>query len=425
MHDAVIVGAGPAGATTALLLARAGARVVLLDRHPFPRPKPCGDCLSAAATTLLTDLGLLDAVLALPHARLRGWRIVAPNGHDFRADFHDAGCADAIAVERSALDAALLQCARAAGADFREGAHVTDLCRDPSGRVIGVRLRDGTTFHAPLTVAADGLRSVVATRLGAVARPPVIRKMSFTFHLDEPCETGRFGEMHVARGLCAGIAPVRHDAGRTNVTVVVDARVHGPLDARAAVRLALDHLPALHVRLDAFHHATCHASGPFDRPVSRVVFDGAALVGDAAGYFDPFTGQGIFQALTDAVGLAPVALAALERDDVSAQALLPYALRRRREARGIRAFQRVVDAALARPSLADPAISVVRASPRLANAVLAVTGDLLRPLSLRGLAGLATRPVRASGAARTDARMRHFTRGGHGTGPPPDRELKP
>src|SRR5688500_10950956 len=125
--DVIIVGAGPAGATTALLLARAGAGVLLLDRREFPRAKPCGDCLSAGASAILDRLGLTDAVHALPHARLRGWRISAPDGSTFSAKFAQRTCA--LAVERRLFDGVLVAAAVSAGAHFVQ-AHVTDVMRD-------------------------------------------------------------------------------------------------------------------------------------------------------------------------------------------------------------------------------------------------------------------------------------------------------
>src|SRR5262245_21690846 len=90
--DCVVVGAGPAGSVTALLLARAGFDVVLLDRQTFPRAKPCGDCLSPQANLLLAELGLLPTIRNEQPASLEGWRIMAPSGNSFEARFSD--CAE-------------------------------------------------------------------------------------------------------------------------------------------------------------------------------------------------------------------------------------------------------------------------------------------------------------------------------------------
>jgi flavin-dependent dehydrogenase len=201
VNDVVIVGAGPAGSTVAMLLARAGLRVLLLDRHAFPRSKPCGDCLSPNVTRLLDRLGVLDAVNAAGPARLAGWRIVSPGGRSFVARFaaitDDPALSNALAVSRDRLDAVLLEGARAAGAEIRTGVRVTGLLPDGSGVVASDPDATTVELRARLTVGADGLRSVVARRAGAVRRPAKLRKVSLTAHVDGVCFEEPIGEMHV------------------------------------------------------------------------------------------------------------------------------------------------------------------------------------------------------------------------------------
>jgi menaquinone-9 beta-reductase len=427
----IVVGAGPAGSATALLLARDGFDVLLLDRSAFPRAKPCGDCLSAGASAVLRRLGVLDRIEQLPHARLRGWRIVAPDGSEFRGSFatpdstapasaragpggaraagpggartgHTPGArpgtlpTHALAVERYHLDAALADAACAAGARFITGVRVLDLARARDGRVNGVVLHDNVmndevlhdhVLRAPLVIGADGLRSVTARVLGAVRRPPRLRKVSLTMHIDRDIVDPDIGEMHSGDGVCAGVAALRSDASRCNLTVVADADRFGrdiAGDSRAFMHRAVESLPALRGRILAsdLRDGPLLASGPFDRPVSRAVFDGAALVGDAAGYFDPFTGQGVYQALAGAEILAGVAGEALRRGDTSARALMGYDARRRRLSRGPRLVQHAIEAVLARPRLASRAIARIGRARRFADTLVAVTGDTTPPHSL-------------------------------------------
>ena len=385
-----------------MLLAQRGLHVLLLDRHAFPRPKACGDCLSAGATTLLERLGLLGGVLSLPHARLRGWRLVSPGGTAFAADFPRcdgvaAGTEGALAVERLHLDDFLVRRAALAGADLRERTRVLDVVRDGDGRITGVVSADGI-LRAPLVVGADGLRSVVARRAGAVRRPARLRKVSFTLHLDKPVGEPDVGEMHAGDGFCAGVAPVRHDGSRFNLTVVALSDRFGrdaARDPHALITHLLRRLPALADRIDPeiIAGAELLASGPFDRPVRSASPGGAALAGDAAGYFDPFTGQGVFQALAGAELLADAvgdALATGRPDDLR-RALRQWKRRHHRMVRGARRVQHVVEAVVSRPWLADRAFGRLDRSPVMARLLIAVTGDIApvrRLLSPRALSSL-------------------------------------
>jgi len=385
----VIVGAGPAGSTAAILLARAGLDVVLLDRRTFPRAKPCGDCLSPNVSRLLDRLGMLDAVLATRPARLTGWRIVSPGGASFSTRFDDITgdplLTSSLAVSRDRFDATLLDGARSAGAEVLTGHHVKNLLPDNAG-VVGSG-PDGSTFHvrARLTVGADGLRSVVARRMGAVRRRPVLRKVSLTAHIEGVRIAPDQGEMHLAHGLCAGLAPVSVGSRvACNVTVVADALTAGrdiARDAAGFFRHGLTRFPLLAGRFDDTALADLPASallasGPFDMPVRRTVWPGVALTGDAAGYYDPFTGQGINQAIEGAFLLAQCVSDALGRDARSTPDLDRYAREHRRLVRGPRAVQRIMEFALSRAGLADRLIARLAYRPAAARTLIAAIGDI-------------------------------------------------
>lgn len=389
--DVVIVGAGPAGSATALLVARAGLDVLLLDRETFPRAKPCGECLSPQATRLLDGLGVLGQVEAAGPARLPGWRIVAPRGASFEARFRDVTgdplLGTALAIERHRLDAILLDAATRAGARFLGGVRVLDLTPHSPG-VLGIGPAGRFEAHARLVVGADGLRSIVARRIGATARPPRLRKLSLTAHAaDIEAADGGFGEMHLADGLCAGIAPVDEEGRTHNLTLVADAARFGrevATEPIAFFRRSLERFPRLrdrvrHARLApggrAGRAGPLLASGPFDRPTRRTVAPGYALVGDAAGYYDPFTGQGIYQALAGAGLLAAEAVSALARDSAPAF-LVAYGESQRKLVRGARRLQHIIEAVISRPRLADLAIGRIARRPGVGRALLAATGDL-------------------------------------------------
>lgn len=409
--DVIVVGAGPAGAAAALLLARLGHDVLLLDRHEFPRAKACGDCLSPEASPVLDRLGVLAQVEARAPAHLDGWRIVAPGGREFTASFAAAAGGDArvargIALERSRLDLVLVDAAVLAGARLLTLGRVTDIARGERGAVAGVagRMLDGEPFRlgARLVLGADGLRSIVARRLGLLRRAPRLRKLSLTAHA-RGIKASVTGEMHLGDGCCAGLAPVeacspaRPAQGAApgpsarpgpafNLTLVVDARRYGrdvARDPESFFWTAVRSFPGLRGRLDQTAlTAPLLASGPFDWPTREVVAEGAALVGDAAGYYDPFTGQGIYQALACAELLAEEADAALRAGDVSAARLRRYAVRHRDLVRGPRRLQHLIEGITSRPRLARAAIARLASRPAMAQALIAATGDLLPPVSL-------------------------------------------
>jgi flavin-dependent dehydrogenase len=124
------------------------------------------------------------------------------------------------------------------------------------------------------------------------------------------------------------------------------------------------------------------ATGPFDCPVRGAVADGALLVGDAAGYYDPFTGQGIYRALRGAELAAQTAGAALRAGDTSAPALAPYERARRSAFAPGERMQHVVEAFVSRPALLGAVARRFTARPRLADAVIRVTGDVAPVASL-------------------------------------------
>src|SRR5262245_61378750 len=186
-YDVAIVGAGPAGAASAILLARAGWRVALVDRSTFPRDKPCAEYLSPAAEPLLTDLGVMDQLEMTRPARLRGFLIYAPNGGKIQGDF--AATCDAegrshfetgLAIPRLRLDATLVEGARAAGAELHTNWRLGQLARDDGvWRLIPVG--DDEPISARLLLAADGVHSTVARRLG-LHETSRMRKVALVAH---------------------------------------------------------------------------------------------------------------------------------------------------------------------------------------------------------------------------------------------------
>ncbi len=184
--DVVVVGAGPSGATAALLLARAGRQVVLVDRARFPRDKACGEGLMPPGVDVLRRLGLYDAVLETGARPVHGVRYQHPGGFPKAyAAFPtppEGGPAWALGIRRTWFDAALVDAVRREDrATVIEGARVTGLIRSASGRVSGVETSGGP-IGARIVIGADGLHSKVRAWAGLNKRSRPQRRFGLAGH---------------------------------------------------------------------------------------------------------------------------------------------------------------------------------------------------------------------------------------------------
>lgn len=401
--DVLVVGGGPAGACTAWSLARAGARVTLVDRARFPRDKPCAEYLSPQASRVLDAMGVLESVESAGGAQLDGMIVRAPSGERFVGEFVAAhgyrGFRDrGLALPRRVLDAILIQRARDAGARVLEGTRVLDVDRDARGRVCGVQLaaESGETrsHRAAMVIGADGLRSVVSRRLGLSRASRWPRRVAFVAHYADVQDIGTHGEMHVDRNGYLGMADV--GGGITNVALVVPAsraRRSGA-DRAALLERWIAERPSLASRFTrASRMGDVRATGPFAVHSRRAWTPGAALVGDAAEFFDPFTGEGIYAALRGGEMLAPHVIAALaaSSDRASDEALARYDAERHREFAGKWKVEKLVGCAVAFPLLMNHAARVLSRRRDLADLLVGVAGDfvpakmVLRPSYLLSL----------------------------------------
>lgn len=397
--DVIVAGGGPAGAATAFALASAGAKVVIIDRDRFPRDKPCAEYLSPQASRILNDMRVLEEVESRGPSRLAGMIVRAPSGRQLRGDFaaqhgyrgfRDRG----LAIRRRVLDAILLDAARRAGARVMERTRVTDVLRDASRRVRGVVVvNDSGTreIAAPLVAGADGLRSIVGRRLGLIRAGRFPRRIALVSHWRGIAGVGEYGEMHVERDGYVGLAPV--DDELVNVAIVIPAsRAHAIGADRAHFVAAWLHRRRHLARRfsRAVRESPVVATGPFNVRARRAWAPGALLVGDAADFFDPFTGEGIYAALRGGELAASAALRTIAQP-ASDEALREYERARRAEFRGKWRVERLVGAAVAFPALIERAADVLSRRKDLADLFVGVTGDfvpareVLRPSYLLAL----------------------------------------
>jgi geranylgeranyl reductase family protein len=384
--DVIVVGSGPAGSATARLVARAGVNVLLLDRARFPREKPCSEYLSPESTRVLERLGreVLHDVAAASPARLTGMKVVAPSGAAVVGRFETFS----YALPRAKLDTILRNAAEAAGVEVREGVKVEELIyeRGAVGGVLARETANGTreTYRARIVVGADGLRSVVARRLGKVFRTAPYR-IAFTAHVADAHDVDELGEMHVGRPGYVGLGHI--GGGVTTVALVLPYA-----EARRGDRFfaELNRFPGVAGRFDPGRLVRrVLATGPFARWSRRPVAagGGALLVGDAADFFDPFTGQGIYSALRG----AELAASAIVDTLTTGASLQSYARARRREFTGKWLLERLIGVAVGFPALIERVVGRLSRRPELADLLVRATGNCIparAALTPRVLAGL-------------------------------------
>lgn len=398
--EVAVAGAGPAGVAAALEAARRGHEVALVDRARFPRDKPCGEGLLPSALAALEALGLLGRVRPLGQP-LDGIAFSVAGGPTARARFCDAEGAPArgLGVRRRDLDQALVAAARETpGVTVLEGVGVLGpLVEDQ--RVAGLRTSAGT-IRARVVIAADGLRSMLRARLGAELRTPRARRTGLRVHLRVPAlPFGRFVHVVVAEGLEYYVTPVAPD--ELQVAVLGDRRHF----ARAGIAAAtlVDHLRLGSPLAEALDGARTLdrplGAGPFRQRVRAVVLDGALLSGDAAGYVDAITGEGVGLALRSGAAAGRVAAEALGRTPgtapLSAQALRDYDRAHAAIVRDAERLTHLVLACASRPWLARRAVAALAWSPDLFQSLLRVqAGAPLSTVPVRGWARLFAGPPR-------------------------------
>jgi flavin-dependent dehydrogenase len=392
--EVAVVGGGPAGAVVASLLARAGHEVVILERSTTWRWRACGVFASPAAMTTLRGLGL-DGIRLEGLARpVSAMRVETPKGVTFDLTYGaDAGGDPAVGFDRSALDPMLLEWAAQAGADVRRGWRVVGV--EPAAGRLDVRSARGGSdtssgpvepgptearaLRADVVVGADGIRSIVARAAGVDRRPRLRPRIGLTYHLAErDGEPVRVARMLLIRDGYVGIAPVPGD--RSNVGIVLgrswsaDLRRHGARSVVdsivAGIRASAQDPPA--VGGDPID--TIAGAWPIGHRVSTRAGGRWLLVGDAAGFVDPFTGEGIHRALVSAE-IAAAAIHAPTSRRATALARYDRHMSRRFITKDV--VSSLVLAFLARPTMFEYAARRIAARAEVRSTIGLVMGDLV------------------------------------------------
>jgi menaquinone-9 beta-reductase len=380
MVEVLIAGAGPAGSTAAIVLARAGVRVLLVDRARFPRDKLCGDSLNPGTLALLGRLGVREAV-DREGLRIEGMVVTGDTGVAVRGDY-PAGL-HGRTLSRRTLDQLLLDAAAAAGAQIELGARVTGPLFDDvaaggvvRGAIIEARGRR-VRIPAALTIAADGRRSTLALSTALLRHPARPRRWAVGAYFEGVAGLEPRGEMHVRPRRYIGVAPL--PGGLANVCLVTPERrgFDRPAELLEGV-VARD--PLLSARFASARRVTAPISlGPLAVDAVSAGMPGLLLAGDAAGFVDPMTGDGMRFAVQGAMLAADAALRFLEEPHLRPHARLLHE-RRRQFATKLR-FNRALRALVGSTTGVRAGAVVATVTPALLRRIVAAAGDV--PLALR------------------------------------------
>jgi menaquinone-9 beta-reductase len=314
--DVLIVGAGPTGCAAGIVLARAGVDVCVTDGEHFPRDKTCGDALSNDAMLLIEQLGAREAVEGLPHAIVRRSAAVFPDGSRVDRDYDRPG----YIVPRWHLDDCLRRALEAAGARLLQDCRVAALTREGE-RVTGAEGRS-LRWSAKVVIAADGYGSIGLPALGLAGPSGPHLALAVTAY----CRDVRFphgaqtADHYFERELPYGygwIFPAVDGVANVGVYQRADAYERGgrklrdlmtEFVARRADRFAVG-------KMLGEPRAWSLPIAPRPTPVSA---PGLLLAGDAGGFVDPLSGEGIWQGLHTGMLAGRTAAQAIERGELDA-----------------------------------------------------------------------------------------------------------
>lgn len=374
MVEVLISGGGPSGAVAALCLARQGVRVLVVERTRFPRSKLCGDTLNPGAMACLRALGLADVVgrAGLP---LTGM-IVEGEGLSVAADY-PAGLSG-LAITRRELDARLLDAAAAAGAQVQSGVRVIEPLLDdeqPAPSVRGTVVDVGgrrVRIPALVTIAADGRRSPLAFALGLSRYPSSPRRWAIGGYFENVDGLGTRGEMHVRRGHYVGVASVPGGLANACLVSPADRRMRDP---EGVLRRAVEADTVLGPRFARARLVSPVVSlGPLAVDARGAGAPGLLLAGDAAGFVDPMTGDGLRLAIRGGVLAADVAMAMLEQPHLAGHVRLAE-LRRTEFGRKLR-LNRVLRRLVAHPAGLRAGALAAQLAPGAIRYLIAMAGDV-------------------------------------------------
>lgn len=358
--DVVVIGGGPAGLASAIVCATHGLTTVLVERHAFPIGKPCGEGLLPNGVSAFSRIGI-DADSLAAHARpIAGIRYCTPCGRTAEASFDGRTC---LGIRRTDLSRVLYTRARALPCLEVISGEKATVAIDRGRPQVRIR---GSTCHPKLVIGADGLQSPTRAAAGMVFAHRSRTRWGCRQHFDGEPWTDHV-EVHFGRGFDVYVTPLR---GGVNVAGLWDVRMVRIPASCSPVAWLVAKMPALARQLHGRAYVDrAQGRGPFDVRVRKPWCAGVLLVGDAAGYVDPLTGEGVGLALEQAALLSETIVPALRCtptcEIIDPDALAQFALAARERARPNRQLTHLLLRVARHPALVEWIVATLGAHPAL------------------------------------------------------------
>ena len=406
--DVVVIGGGPAGCSTAIGLNRLGYNVVLCDQAKFPRDKVCGEFISPAADPILARLGVLGHIEALATKRLKGVAISSYEGEELVIDYpYQPGQVErptSLSVPRYELDSLFIEQVRRVGVEVREQNKITDFLFD-EGCIAGVRGWDENkssfTIKAPLIIDAGGRNSLSLKKFNLKKKSSRNAKIAMAAHWKGAQIPDDYCYMHISRPGYTGIARVSEDS--TNVVLVVDLNsIRGENPDNFYRHTVMKNRARQRILQNAESVEPVRAVESLGFSVKPIPCGGLLAVGDAMGFIDPFTGEGIYLSLRSSEIAVEIADLALKNSNVSVEFLKLYDKKRKQEFEKKFLLSRILQKLIYNQFFCDKVVKILRDKRDLAETLVGVIGDLVpaeRVVSFRFLSQLVGAYPREKSAA--------------------------
>lgn len=374
IYDAVIIGAGPAGSFCAYKLSKLGMKVLLLESQAKIKRKVCGEYLSPMGVEILKEESL-EKNLINPFLPIKGMKIVPSEGAALHTKFPEK---EGIALNRQTFDENFIELAKQAGATFRLSSRVNAIQKLATGWQIKVNETD--TFHTRLLIGADGRNSYTAKALG-LKNDIDTSRVALHCHVKAKRSNKRMGEMHLFKdGSYIGVDPTGDT--ETNLSLCCQSSILKGKSPREVFNCYIQESPEIleHYGLIA-EDIKVNTVTPITNKMPKFIGKNAALIGDAAGFLDPLTGEGMYNALWMAKTLADEIESSSSISIFDYQnALISYSQKKNSFFKQKAILNKIFQFIIKRPTLVNILAWYLRRSQDKANIFVGIIGNIYRPI---------------------------------------------